>query len=317
MQRLVDALAGARILVTGADGFVGANLIQALLGGGLPVDALVSGNSPLRRLRHFEGDPRLSIVPWDLQNDPAPLVQDRGYDLVFHLAAVMPGRPEAEDPRVINAVNVTATLELARALSRRNGLMVFASSFSEYSSWPDPISEDTLPLPTTLYGWTKAAAVLGLRAMNIPGAWTVARLFGIFGPYEAPQRLLPYVFGRLCQGEEAKLTSGEQVRDFLFVEDAVAALLMTALKPQARGRDFNIGTGIGRRVRDVVTLAGELMGRPELLRFGAVPSISAAPDYAVADNRRVTTELGWRPDVDVREGVERTLAWLSGAQARP
>ncbi|MDQ7834340.1 MAG: NAD(P)-dependent oxidoreductase [Humidesulfovibrio sp.] len=316
MQRLASALSGARILVTGADGFVGANLIKALLDGGVGVDALVSGGGPLKRLGSFMGRPGLNIVTWDLMQNPMSLVEDKGYDLVFHLAAVMPGRPEANDPRAITAVNVTATLELAQALSRRGGLMVFASSFSEYSSKPDPISEETLPLPTNLYGWTKAAAVLGLRSMNIPNAWTVARLFGIFGPFEAPQRLLPYVYGQLTQGREARLTSGEQVRDFLFVEDAVEAVLATALRAQARGRDFNIGTGIGLRVRDVVTMAGEQLGRPELLRFGAVGSISAAPDYAVADNRRVTSELDWHPRVDAREGVERTLAWLAGANVR-
>jgi len=317
MHSLTSALAGARILVTGADGFVGANLVQALTSAGVQVDALVSGTGKLKRLGPFVARGGLGVVPWDLAHDPSALVAGRGYDIVFHLAAVMPGRPEALDPRAITAVNVTATLELAQALAKRNGLLVFASSFSEYSSRPDPISEDALPLPTTLYGWTKAAAVLGLRSLNIPQAWTVARLFGIYGPFEASNRLLPYVADRLRRGEQALLTDGLQVRDFLFVEDAVEAVLATAVHPQARGRDFNIGTGKGLRVRDVVALAGELLGRPELLRFGAVASVSAAPDYAVADNRRVVTELGWVPRADVREGVERTLSWLAVAGARP
>lgn len=317
MHNPMASLEGARILITGADGFVGANLVCALLRAGIGLDAMVSRPGNLKRLGAFQSDPKLNFVVWDLMQNPARLVEERRYDIVFHLAAVMPGRPEAQDVRASNTVNVTATLELAQALARIGGLMVFASSFSEYSRCPEPISEDALPMPTTLYGWTKAAAVLGLRSLNIPQAWTVARLFGLFGPYEAPQRLLPYVYGRLSRGQEAQLTSGEQVRDFLFVEDAVVAVLIAASTAQARGRDFNIGTGIGLRVRDVVTMAGEQLGRPELLRFGAVGSISAAPDYAVADNRRATTELDWQPRVEAREGVERTLAWLAGAAARP
>lgn len=311
------ALSGARILVTGAGGFVGANLTRVLLAHGLAVDALTSRPGPSRRLDALAAAPGLARVVWDLRENPAPLVAKGGYDLVFHLAAAMPGsntegQATSDD---LHVINVAATLELAKAVAKRGGLMLFAGSVSEYAASDHPLGEDAPSEAATPYGRGKAAAVDGLVALGLNQAWCVLRLFGVYGPLEAPTRLLPYIASRLTRGEQALLTHGMQIRDCIFVEDAVRAFVLAASSKVSPGRVYNIGSGTGVTVRHVAQMAGDMLGRPDLLVFGAVPSISAAPGRFVADNTRAVAELGWRPMVGLEDGLARTIQWVVGQLA--
>jgi nucleoside-diphosphate-sugar epimerase len=302
------ALEGAKILVTGGDGFIGANLVRALLDMGLTVDAMVTRPDKPKRLAGMAGERRLSLVAWDLAQNPAELVEQQGYDLIFHLAAIMPDRDK--DALRILTVNTVASLELAKAMAARGGFMVFAGTVSEYSGQAGVLAEDDPPSPGTLYGVSKAAAVMAIKSLVPVRAWCVTRLFGVYGPHEARQRLLPYITGQLTRGEPALLTQGDQIRDFIHVADAARAMIAAAALPASRGRVYNIGSGVGRSVRDVAALAGQHLGRPELLRFGAIPSRSAAPDNFIADVRRAAKELGWRARIGIAEGVARTVDWF-------
>lgn len=308
-----DALRGARVLVTGADGFLGASLVRRLLADGLAVEGLVRRMDGLKRLGPLAQHPNLTLLQGDLHTDAAHLAPRLQYDVIFHAAAILPGAHA--DAAALHAVNVEAPLLLAQAMARCGGRLLQAGTMSVYASSADPITENAPLAPVGEYARSKAAASSALAALGTD-AWCELRLFGVYGPMEAPARLLPYLARQLDRGEPAHLTHGRQLRDFVFVDDVLDAFLLAAVAPAAGGMVCNIGSGQGREVREVAQLAGELLGRPELLRFGQAPNLSAAPDRCVADIARARALLGWEPATDIREGVRQTLRWALEDSAR-
>jgi nucleoside-diphosphate-sugar epimerase len=239
-------------LVTGAGGFIG------------------------RRLRSWLEERSVPVTGWtrtdvDLEDRAAVAealaVLDPG--IIFHLAAI-PARAEDSDWRLI--ARETAMLDsLAEALPS-NAVLIYCGSMAEigHSGMHD---EHVWCRPRTLYGMAKYAATNRALAMALAGrAVRVARLFGVYGPGEGPQRLIPSLVSQLARSEPAKLSHGRQIRDFVHVDDVCTALWAIASAKEARlPALINIGTGCGVCVADVCrTVAAVLGADPALLNFGAI-----------------------------------------------
>jgi nucleoside-diphosphate-sugar epimerase len=290
----------SRVLVTGASGYVGRQVVEALRRRGHDV---VAGSSR----------PRDGAVAADLlaPGGAVALVAEAGAERLVHLAWY------AEHGRFWTAPEnldwVGATLALLRAFREAGGeRAVVAGSCAEYA-WDGegPCTEGATPRePATLYGAAKHAAHVVSEAYarqeSLSLAW--GRIFFSFGPGEAPGRLIPSVAGALLRGEEAPVTGGEQVRDFLAVEelgDAFAALLDS----DVRGA-VNVASGRGVPVRDVVAMVARAAGREDLVRYGALPPRPGDPAAIVADVARLEREVGWTPRETLEEGIERTVRAL-------
>ena len=137
-------------------------------------------------------------------------------------------------------------------------------------------------------------------------AW--GRIFFVYGPGEPEGRLVPSVGRTLLAGEPVPTTSGDQVRDFMHVEDVAAAF--AALADADTTGAVNIASGDPVRVRDVVETLAEQVGRPDLLRPGALPDREGDPPRLVADVTRLRQEVGIAPQIALREGLAQTLEWL-------
>ncbi|MDW8345135.1 MAG: NAD-dependent epimerase/dehydratase family protein, partial [Verrucomicrobiae bacterium] len=133
-----------------------------------------------------------------------------------------------------------------------------------------------------------------------------ARIFYQYGPFEDQRRLVPHIITSLLRGQRAELTAGTQVRDFLHVED-VGTALATVATSSLTGI-VNIGSGTGVTVRHIAETIGELIGRSDLLAFGAKPTPLHDPPYVVADTTRLRS-LGWQPRYNLRSGLAQTIAW--------
>ena len=294
----------ARVLVTGASGFIGMHCLKPLLAAGYEV--IATRNST--RARAVEG---VTWVEADLlqASGHAELMARFRPQLLLHLAwYVEPGKMiESEE----NLRWTAASLELLRQFRAHGGeRCVFGGSGYEYDWRYGYCTEELTPTrPDTLYGAAKNAlsgAMLGYcRSVGLSGAW--ARMFFMYGPFENPRRLVPSVILSLLRGEPAKSSHGKQVRDYMHVQD-VADGLVALLKSQATGA-FNIASGNATAIRTIVERIGHIIGRPELLQIGALPARANDVALVLGDPEKTHREIGWRSSIDLETGLKNTIDW--------
>jgi nucleoside-diphosphate-sugar epimerase len=212
-----------------------------------------------------------------------------------------------------NLAWVTRSIDLVMSFVAAGGRRaVLAGSCAEYD-WQDseePFAELRSPLaPATLYGVAKDSLrrLLGAYAEGegLELAW--GRLFFLYGPREAPSRLVPSVVNALLAGEPAETSSGTARRDFMHVADAAGAF--AALVDSAVTGPVNIATGEAVPIAEVVQTLAELAGRPELVRLGALPDRPGEPQLVAAEVTRLREEVGYAPRVQLREGLADAIAW--------
>ncbi len=179
----------------------------------------------------------------------------------------------------------------------------------EYDDTRGRLSESSPARPRSLYAAAKLACALLLEQIAAAEGmrYTWARVFYQYGPGEDARRLVPAVIQALLKGERALLSPGEQVRDYLHVEDVVAGIDAAA---DALDGVVNIGSGVPVRVADIVHKIGELTGRAELIALGAVPQDPADPIYICADSTKLQS-TGWRPAYNLESGLADTIEWWS------
>jgi UDP-glucose 4-epimerase len=304
------------VLVTGATGFIGSALVKRLAAEGNPAVCLVRAGS--RGREKLEGLAGLRFFEMEPAADLAPILAEIAPDVVFHLAA-SGVRPDDREPASIVEGNVVLTTRLVAALAARPPRrFVFAGSCSEYAPIAEGkrIGEDHPLEPTSLYGAAKVSAYLCGKtlaaARGVP--FVPLRLFGVFGPGEGPERLVPHLLAHFRAGETPELTPGEQARDFTYVEDVVDALIAAATSPSVEPfRAYNVCSGRATRVRDIALAAARAAGRPDAdLGLGRRPYRPDEPMWIVGDPERFSNATGWRPRVGIDEGITRLADSLFG-----
>jgi nucleoside-diphosphate-sugar epimerase len=294
----------SRVLVTGATGFIGGHVLAPLLSAGHEVHAVSTSE-------HARGEDRVSWHRADLLEGP-DVVADIAPQVLLHLAwYVEPGRfwtaPE-------NVRWVEASLALLRAFadaSGRRAVIAGTSAEYEWQSSGERCHEERTPLrPATLYGAAKHGLhCVAARYADQAGfelAW--GRIFFVYGPGEPEGRLVPAVGRGLLAGEPVPTTRGDQVRDFMHVQDAAAAF--AALADSDFVGAVNVASGEPVAVREVVGELAAAAGRPDLPQPGALPDREGDPPRLVADTTRLRDEVGFAPAIGLAEGLRGTLEWL-------
>ncbi len=280
-----------RVVETGASGFIGRRLILHLRAG--------DGAEAVAWSR-----PAVDLL------DPASVqeaaTRDRP-DTIFHLAAAGVSAAHAHDVRVI-AADLAMVQNLMSAAGEGTRIVV-AGSMSEYGH-AGRLHEQERCTPRTAYGIAKLASGLYASAYAATKAQSVAiaRLFGVYGPGEAPQRLFPALIGALERAESVDLSDGLQRRDFVHVDDVCAGLCAIAASAPSDDAVFNLGTGRAVRVRDVVEWIAEAVGAPmSLVRFGARPRSPGDEDLLEADMARYAAMIAEPPPQRLHAGLSTSL----------
>jgi UDP-glucuronate 4-epimerase len=317
-----------RALVTGAAGFIGSNLVDALLADGhavVGVDSFSPYYPRADKEANLDGARQhasFSLIEADLRTATLGGMLD-GVDVVFHEAGQPGVRLSWSDGFAeYDTANVLATQRLLEAVKAHNdgaaangttgvGRFVFASSSSLYGNAPSyPTRETDLPRPHSPYAVTKLAAehLCGLYAANW-GVPTIAlRYFTVYGPRQRPDMAMHRLIEAALGGPPFPLYGdGRHVRDFTFVADVVDANLRAARVPTEPGTVVNIAGGGTTMMRDLIELVGDLAGRPVPIepleaRAGDVERTGGATD-------RARELLGWEPHVTVPQGVQAQLTW--------
>lgn len=294
-----------RVLITGATGFIGNHCVPLLAKRGFEIHAVSSKSPPPHGqvAVHWHKADLLDAV------QTKTLIQSVQPTHLLHLAwYVVPGK-------CWNAIDnlrwVQASLDLLQIFSHYGGQrVVMAGTCAEYDWQYCYCSEQLTPLsPTTLYGTSKHALRIMVDAFSkeegLSSAW--GRIFFLYGPHEHPVRLVPSVIQSLLLDEPTQCTHGNQLRDYLYVEDVAHAFVLL-LESDIQG-PVNIAAGYPVALKDIVYRIAEKLDRKDMVQMGALPAAENEPDLLVANVGRLTGEVGWRPHYDLDQGLEKTIHW--------
>lgn len=292
-----------RILLTGASGFIGQHCLKILCEQGHEVHAFGRNvkNTSTSVTWHQLDMRDFSVVADVMQSvKPTHLLH-----LAWYTAAK--GYWTAAE----NLQWVAISLELLRHFVANGGQrVVHAGSCAEYA-WQHAMyhETDTPRTPSTLYGRTKSDLnkLTDFYAAQEDFSFAVARIFFLYGPHEAPTRLVASVIRALLANTTAPCSPGLQQRDFLHVEDAAQAMVQLLLSDVRHA--VNIGSGKAVAVHDIADMIGEILGKNELLDFTAYPPPEHEPAVICADNTRLVKEVGWSPKYDLETGLQQTIGW--------
>ena len=302
-----------RVLVTGGAGFIGSHLVESLLGSGAEV--LVVDDFRLGRREHLAGSPpvgRLTVLEGDIRSaDDLRPVADFAPDAVFHMAALHFIPYCNAHPAEALEVNVLGLNTVLRAV-RESPLetFVFPSSGAIYGFGDDPWPETAPARPDEIYGiskWMGEQIMARFHADRPGGRTVVARLFNTYGPRETNPHVLPDVMKALSAGKPIELGNLWPKRDLIFVTDTAAALVAAA-DGDPGFEVFNVGTGTGTTIADVMETIGEVTGNPVEVR--QVPERMRDGDgHLVSDPQKLMNATGWKPQYDLEAGLRALLTW--------
>ncbi len=304
-----------KILITGASGFIGANLLREALLGGCEVHAF---------LRKEAKDWRLSGIPKKFFSHEADITDRKGVyaamqeikpDYVFHLAAYG-AYPAQKDQEVMVRANILGTMNLMdAALEYGSKAFINTGSSSEYGQKSEPMRESDLLEPDILYAVTKAAgthygAMQG-KAKNAPIA--TLRLFSVYGPFEEPGRLMPSIMIALARKGRLRLGSPDNVRDFVYVKDVCRAYFLAAEAASGGkipGEIINICSGTEAKVGGVVEAALRVSGAEVKPEWGESAPRPYEKKRWVGDGEKAKKLLGFRPEYNLEAGLRETYEWF-------
>ena len=306
-----------KALVTGGGGFIGSNLVRALLERG--DDVRVLDNFSTGNRANLEGLD-VEVVEGELRSYERVHNAVRDREVVFHLGALGSVPRSVQDPLTSSAVNVEGTLNVLLA-ARDEGVrrVVYSSSSSVYGTRRDlPVTEDQAPDPLSPYGVAKLAAeryCVSFARVYESVETVVVRYFNVFGPRQSPHSqyaaVIPLFITAIASGNPVRIEGdGEQRRDFTYVSNVVDGTVRAADADGANGRIFNVAASAPASVNEVADTIGAILGKPVTLSFE--PPRAGDIRDSWADISAAREVLGWEPTVDLEQGLRRTAQALVG-----
>lgn len=300
-------------LVTGASGFVGANLVRRLVNNGKNVHILTRNKKLNSRL--FDIASKITVHEVDLLNPKLFKIINRiKPTYIFHLA-VYGSLPNEKDMNDLINTNLLGTANLINALKQNKfKLMINTGSSSEYGIKKDPMQESDFLIPVNDYGIIKAATTMFASKEALRNSLPIItfRLFSPYGAYEHATRLIPSVILNALKNRPIKVGNKQSVRDFTFVDDAVDAYLLACRLKFNRGEIFNIATGKQHKISEVVETIINKTNSKSKIKWGtkAKQERQIEPNKWEADIKKSKKLLNWKPKYSLEQGLGKTIDWF-------
>ncbi len=292
---LKDELFGARVIVTGASGFIGLNLVRVLSGLGAEI-IVIDRIQPTERLPHVQFE-------WaDLRH------LDKVYeaDYLIHLAAITNAGFAERYPLDTFEVNVLGTVNLLNHV-RIQKRVLFPSTALVYKASDTPINEEAETDLSSTYALSKNVGeqVINFHCRRIGVGHTIVRFFNIFGPRQLPMYIVPQVLTQIRDHHRIEIRNGSVMRDLLYVDDCIDAVLKLAVTLPAEDSVFNIGSGHIVSISDVAKAAIEASGYDDIEITDLEEKIEYSPTAIMADIEKIQSTINWYPKTSLRDGLKR------------
>lgn len=310
-------ITGQVVLVTGASGFIGANLTKKLVSLGNEVHVLTKKTSDPWRLKNLNNQVTSHHLSLTEKTKLKRLIIDLKPQYIFHLAARGAYQTQNNLNQLIET-NILGLVNLLNALEKINyQSLVNTGTSSEYGFKNKPMKETDLLEPISYYAATKAGGTLLAQvfARNAHHNIITLRPFSVYGPWEEPGRFIPTIILRALQGKPLQITGGKVRHDFVYIDDMVEAYLKAAVKKNLSGKIFNIGSGWQYTNFEVAQKVVTLTKNKVEIIMGAYMERKWDTNYWVADNSCAQESLGWQPKTSLEAGLKKTIAWLKTNQS--
>ena len=308
------------IIVTGADGFIGSHLTEMLVAQGYQVKALSQYNSfnNWGWLEDIECKDKIEVLTGDIRDPHFCKFITKDVDIVFHLAALIAIPYSYVAPDSYVDTNIKGTLNICQAAKENGNIRVLHTSTSEVYGTAQyvPIDENHPFEPQSPYSATKIAA--DAMAMSYYNAFdlpvTVVRPFNTYGPRQSARAIIPTIITQIANGvKEIKLGDVTPTRDFNYVEDICRGFVALAECNGAIGQTVNIGSNCEISIEDTLNIVKELMNSDVefILDENRIRPAKSEVFRLLCDNSKINKLTGFKPQVDIREGLQRTIDWFT------
>jgi len=308
------------VLITGADGFIGSHLTEMLVAKGYQVKALSQYNSfnNWGWLEDMKCKDQIEVLTGDIRDPHYCKHITKDVDIIFHLAALIAIPYSYVAPDSYVDTNIKGTLNICQAAKENGNIRVIHTSTSEVYGTAQyvPIDEKHPLQPQSPYSATKIAA--DAMAMSFYNAFelpvTIARPFNTYGPRQSARAVIPTIIIQIANGmKEIKLGDVSPTRDFNYVEDTCRGFLALAESGESIGQTVNIGSNFEISVGDTLNIIKELMDSD--VKF-VIDEQRIRPEKSEVfrlwcDNSQIEKLTGFQPQVDIREGLQRTIEWFT------
>ncbi len=312
--------AGKRVVVTGAGGFIGSHLVEALVREGARVRALVRYTSSSQR-GHLDRVPRgvlgdVEVMLGNVEDGACVSKLVRAADVVFHLAALIGIPYSYVAPHQYVATNVSGTLNVLEAAREHGARVVHTSTSETYGSARYAPIDEAHPLTgQSPYSATKIGADKLAESYFLSFGTPVAtiRPFNTYGPRQSSRAFIPSVMKQLAAGRDVvRVGSTRPKRDLNFVEDTVAGFLAIGASDRALGHVINVGSGRTISMGELAALIFTITGKPARLETddARVRPDASEVELLLADNRKAKDLVGYEPRVTLEEGLAKTWAYV-------
>jgi len=303
----------SKIIVTGASGFVGANLVKKIINKN-EIYIFTRKESDTWRLNDIKSEINVQTINFENKNKIQSVVNKIKPDYVFHLATYG-GYPFQQNIEKTIESNITNSVNLMQALTEYGKLEKFINigSSSEYGPKTKPMKETNLAEPLLPYGITKLTQTYFAKYFFVKfGLPSVTlRLFSVYGPLEEPGRLIYDIITHTLKNKKLKLFSKKAKRDFIFVDDVIDAIEKTSKTPNIEGEIFNVGSGKEYSIEDVINIVQSKLKKDLKVSWGNIEKQRSfeTNNHWIANISKIKKEIKWNPKVNFEKGLAKTFEW--------
>ena len=304
-----------KVAITGASGGVGVALVNKLISENVKV--LVFQRKGSERTKNIPKSPLVEVVECNLDELSEYVSAENDYDAFFHLAWTNTSKTMRNSFQA-QQENVAYSCDAVR-LAYKLGCHTFvgAGSQAEYGRRKEPLREDTVCEPETAYGVMKLCACHSTRILceefGIRHIWP--RILSGYGSYDNKNSMLISTILNSVNGKPLLFTKGEQLWDFVHLDDIANAYFLLAKSEKSKGI-YPIGSGKERKLRNYIEILCERLGRLQEAEFGAIPYSAKEVMYLEADISKIHSDTGWVPAIDFEGGIEKTVKFYKACPER-